>query len=462
MKITSHGAAEAVTGSCHLLEVANEKLLIDCGLFQGGAALEARNLSPLPFDPASLSQVLLTHAHLDHCGRLPLLVKHGFTGPILATAATVEIAKFILLDAAHVMHEDFVAQRRRGRRRGEMPPFPPYDEQDVLETISRLTPIPGFDHPLPCGPRVQVTFRNAGHILGSAFLELEVKAGNITERVTFSGDLGNPGRQVVPDYDPPHPCDLVYCESTYGDRQHRDPSASQTEFAQVIGESLGRGGNVVIPSFALERSQDVLFELKEMHQQRRLPQGTRVFLNSPLAINITRIYRRFPGGLGPDLQRALQAGDDPFSFAGVEYVKTEQESRQLNELEGRSVFIAGSGMCNGGRVVHHLKHNLWRPEASVVLVGYQAKDTLGRLLVERRPTVRIHGEDIAVRAQVYTINGFSAHADQAALLRWLEGTQRAQVRLVHGEANGLNGLQSALHAQGRKAEIAKDGVAYEH
>lgn len=462
MRITSHGAAEAVTGSCHLLEAGNERLLIDCGLFQGGAALEARNHQPLPFDPAALSHVLLTHAHLDHCGRLPLLVKQGFTGPILATAATVEIAKFILLDAAHVMHEDFVSQRRRGRRRGELTPYPLYDEHDVLETISRLNPIPGFNQPVTCGPGVQATFRNAGHILGSAFLELEVKNGAATERVTFSGDLGNPGRQVMPDYDLPHPCDLVYCESTYGDRLHRDSAASQAEFAHVIRHSLERGGNVIIPSFALERSQDVLFELKEMHQQRKLPQGTRVFLNSPLAINITRIYKRFSSNLGPDLQRLLNAGDDPFSFSGVEYVKTEQESRQLNELEGRSIFIAGSGMCNGGRVVHHLKHNLWRPEASVVLVGYQAKDTLGRLLVERHPTVRIHGEDIAVQAQVNTINGFSAHADQAALMRWLEGTQRAQVRLIHGESNGLNGLQSSLQAHGRRAEVVKNSAPYAH
>lgn len=459
MKISSHGAAQEVTGSCHLMQVGNEKILIDCGMFQGGSVLEARNHGDFGFDPASVSKLFLTHAHLDHCGRIPLLVKRGFRGQIITTKPTADIIRYILLDSAHLMREDYIKQRRRNRRRGEVTPKPLYDDQDVFEALDLITGVVNEGDPLEFG-NIKATFRCAGHILGSSFIEFEIKADGTTHRVTFGGDLGNTGRDVMPDYNPANLCDIVYCESTYGDRQHRSTEESEKEFEQAVTESLKRGGNVIIPSFALERSQDVLYELKEMYQKRLLPKKTGVYLNSPLAINITRIYQQYPEGLGAEVRAALERGDDPFSFPGVEYTKTEQESRDLNSLTGGNVFIAGSGMCNGGRVLHHLRHNLWREEASVILVGYQAKDSLGRLLVEGRETVRIYGDDIFVKAKVHTIGGFSAHADQKTLLDWLEGTGDAEVRLVHGETNGLRGLKQALESKGRKATIVEDGVTY--
>jgi metallo-beta-lactamase family protein len=461
MKISSHGAAQEVTGSCHLLEVGNDASLIDCGMFQGGSRLEARNHDPFPFDPKMLDRVFLTHAHLDHCGRLPLLVKKGFRGPIFATPPTCDIIRYILLDAAHLMHEDYLHQSRRDRRRGRTTPLPLYDDQDVMETLEKLQPVPNDEEKHPYGKHIHVAFHRAGHILGSSFLEMDIKYEANSTRVIFGGDLGNTGRDVMPDFEMPPSCDVVYCESTYGDRnKHRSMKESEKELGEAITESLKRGGNVIIPSFALERSQDVLYELKELYQQRVLPKDVRVYLNSPLAINITRIYQKYPEGLGPQVKALLESGDDPFCFPGVEYTKTEQESRGLNNVKGGSVFIAGSGMCNGGRVIHHLKHNLWREESSVVLVGYQAKDSLGRLLVEGRESVRIYGEEIQVKAKIHTINGFSAHADQAALLHWLEGTGSAEVRLVHGESRGLNGLKQALQSKGRTAVIVEDGVEY--
>jgi len=459
MKLSSHGAAQEVTGSCHLMEVGNEKILIDCGMFQGGSVLEARNHEEFGFSPSSVNKLFLTHAHLDHCGRIPLLVKRGFSGQIITTKPTADIIRYILLDSAHLMREDYIRQRRRSRRRGEVTPRPLYDDQDVFETLDLITAVANEDDPLEFG-NIKATFRRAGHILGSSFIEFEIKEDGTTHRVTFGGDLGNTGRDVMPDYNQPNACDIVYCESTYGDRQHRNTEDSEKEFAEAVLASLKRGGNVIIPSFALERSQDVLYELKKMYQLGMLPKNTGVYLNSPLAINITRIYQRYPEGLGPEVKAALERKDDPFSFPGVEYTQTEQESRDLNALKGGNVFIAGSGMCNGGRVVHHLKHNLWREEASVVLVGYQAKDSLGRLLVERRETVRIFGDDIFVKANVHTIGGFSAHADQKTLLDWLKPTGGAEVRLVHGETNGLRGLKQALESKGRTATIVEDGVTY--
>jgi len=460
VKITTLGAAETVTGSCHLLEIGNEKILVDCGMFQGGKAIEQRNDERLPVDPATISKVFLTHGHLDHCGRLPLLVRRGFHGQIICTPASAEIIHFILLDSAHLMYEDYVSSRRRHRRRGMVAPLPLYDEHDVMETLSLLSPVKdhGIFHEF--GPHMRVAFHNAGHILGSRFLEMEIDEGAQTRRVIFSGDLGNTGRSVMPDYELPKPCDVVYCESTYGDRNHRDHAHTRQEFDEAIVDSLKRGGNVVIPSFALERSQDILFALEDMHREGRLPKGTRVYLNSPLAINMTRIYHRYREELGAELRQSLEQGNDPFSFPGVKYTKTEQESRDLNKLEGGNIFIAGSGMCNGGRVLHHLKHNLWRKEASVILVGYQAQHTLGRLLVERRQTVRIFGDDIKVEAQVFTVNGFSAHAGKDDLLTWLKATGQARVRLVHGESKGLKPLQRSLESLGRKATIVQDRQPY--
>ncbi len=456
MRFTSYGAAQQVTGSCHLLEVDGLNILVDCGQFQGGRHQEERNYPPFPFDPRKIDVMLLTHGHLDHCGRIPVLVREGFRGRIITTAATRDVTRLILLDAAKVEQEEYVQRKRKNRRRGESILPPLFDEDDVLVAMDHVDGIVRLDEPIRLSPHVTATFRNAGHVLGSAFIELEVTEGGKTRRITFSGDLGNHARHVVPEPALPHPADVLVMESTYGDRRHRSFRSSVEELAEAINDTFSRGGNVVIPSFALERAQDVLFYLRELRSSGRIPRGP-VFLDSPLAIRLTNVYRRHPGFLHPQVQRMLKTGRDPFSFAGVQYTPTVEESKAINNIEGGAIIIAGSGMCTGGRVKHHLRHNLWRAESSVVIVGYQARGTLGRALVDGAERVHIYGEEIVVRARIYTINGFSAHADQDELLAWAQATQAKDVFLVHGEDRALEALSQRLQEQRMRTHIPKEG-----
>lgn len=456
MKITSFGAAETVTGSCHLVETNGTKFLVDCGLFQGGHEEEERNYGSFPFDPRELDFVLLTHGHLDHCGRLPRLVKEGLGGPIITTAATRDIARFILLDAAHLQHEEFLIRQRKHRRSGREVKQPLYSVEDVLYTLDQFEPRAKYEESLALAPGLSATFRDAGHILGSAFIELVAEENGRKKRVTFSGDLGNLGQHVVPDPLLPHECDLVATESTYGDRNHRSVAESVEELAEAVNETIKGGGNVIIPTFALERAQDVLFYLGQLRHAGKIPESP-IYLDSPLAINITEVYRRHPQCLDEGVQRMLEAGEHPFMFAGTHFTRATEESKRLNEASG-AIIMAGSGMCHGGRVLHHLRHNLWRAESSVVLVGYQARGTLGRALVEGARSVKIYGEEIAVKAKIHTINGFSAHADQRGLLRWLGPCRGKRALLVHGENHALAALKSLAHEKlGMEAQIARLG-----
>ncbi len=458
MRITSYGAAGEVTGSCHLLETEDGfRILVDCGQFQGGKDQEARNYERFPFRPRDVDVVLLTHGHLDHCGRLPVLVKAGYRGEIITTPATRDVARLILLDAAKVQYEEYLVRKRKNRRRGKTVPEPLFDEDDVLVTMDRVHGIALPDEPISLHRNVTATFREAGHVLGSAFIELEVRERGRTVRVTFSGDLGNHARHVVPEPAHPHRADWLVLESTYGDRRHRSFQDSIDELAEAINDTFARGGNVVIPSFALERAQDVLFYLRELRRQDRIPKGP-VFLDSPLAINLTNVYRRHPRFLHERVRHLLETGQAPFHFSGVRFTPTVEESKHINDIESGAIIIAGSGMCTGGRVLHHLRHNLWRPECSVVLVGYQARGTLGRALVDGAKSVHIYGEEIAVRARIHTINGFSAHADQAELLEWAQAAGTPNVILVHGEDRALTALQKRLQERGMRAHIAQEGV----
>jgi metallo-beta-lactamase family protein len=452
MKITPVGAAGGVTGSCFLIEANGGRYLVDCGMFQGRDDDENDNRK-FPFAPAEIDAVFLTHAHLDHCGRLPLLHAQGFRGRVYATASTCDLAEFILLDSTKIQTEDAERRARRGRRQGAPAEPALYDEQDVIHLMRDFRPR-RYREVFEVGG-LQVTFHQSGHILGSA--AIEIREGDAS--ALFSGDVGMPKRNVVPDPDDAPECDLVFCESTYGDRLHRSEEESVAELAEAVNWAYEQGGNVIIPSFAMERTQDMLFQLHGLRREGKVPNNP-VYLDSPLAINITRVYQQHPGDLDDETQAFFERNKDPFRFPGLQMTRSAEQSRNINSLN-RVIVIAGSGMCSGGRVVHHLKHNLWREDSVVVFVGFQAQGTLGRRIVERATNITIDHEPIVVRARTFTINGFSAHADQAGLVSWLSSTARARIVLNHGETSASAKLAEVLKTQGRNAEVAQKGKVYD-
>jgi metallo-beta-lactamase family protein len=446
VRLSFHGADRDVTGSCHLVECAGRRLLIDCGMFQGGRELAEENAADFGFDPAGIDTVLLTHAHLDHCGRLPLLVKRGFRGEIIATAATRELARLVLLDSAHLAEEDAEHGTRRSNRRGGEPAAPLYTLMDAMATLDSFGRTAEYGVPLQLGPGLRASFHEAGHILGSASVLLEVSEAGRERRVLFSGDLGNAGRPILRDPAPPE-AGVVVMESTYGDRCHRSVKDSVAELCEAINATLKRGGNVIIPSFALERTQEILFHLRAAAADGRLPAQLPVFLDSPMAISATEVYRRHPECFDAETAELFRNGQDPMRPPGLRMVRDTAGSTALNRIEGGAVIMAGAGMCTGGRVRHHLRHNLWRPAASVVFVGFAARGTLARRIIDGAERVSIFGEDVPVRARVHTINGFSAHADQAELLAWHARVGgRERTILVHGEAGAMDRLAGLLAA----------------
>ncbi|MEW5827001.1 MAG: MBL fold metallo-hydrolase [Candidatus Bipolaricaulota bacterium] len=431
MKITFCGAAETVTGSCHLVESHGLRVLLDCGLSQG--AREPQNRKPFPFDAREIDAVILSHAHLDHAGLLPRLVREGFAGPIYATRPTAEIARLMLADSAHLQMEDAAYHARRARRRGEEPLPALYDMDDVLRCVERFQALDGYGRVVPLGKGVEFLLHDAGHILGSASIEL--RDGETV--LLFSGDLGNRHRPIVRDPAVPPHADAVLVESTYGNRLHRSLDETVNELRQAVEVVISEGGNLIIPSFALERTQEVLYELFSLWERQELPR-CEIVVDSPLAASTTRVFARFPDYFDPEGQAVFARHPHPFDFPPLWITQTVDESRRLNELPGGHVILAGSGMCTGGRVVHHLRHNLWRDAAGVLFVGYQAAGTLGRRIVDGASAVRIFGEEVAVRARIWTVNGFSSHADQAGLLDWLGHARPKHVFLVHGEADQLS------------------------
>ncbi|MCS7197876.1 MAG: MBL fold metallo-hydrolase [Candidatus Bipolaricaulota bacterium] len=456
MKLTFHGGAKTVTGSCILLQINKLRILIDCGLWQGSEEIESRNWLPFGFPPSKIDYVILTHAHLDHCGLIPRLVREGFAGEILCTEPTRDLTRLILADSAQLHEEEAALLNKKERRRGGGPIRPLYDLEEVLASLDRFAdPIP-LNKTIDLAPGVKLQLRDAGHVLGAAFVQLRVTEGRKRpKRLLFSGDLGNTDKLLTPDPAEPEPADLVVLESTYGERAHRSMRDSIAELRQAILLTFARGGNVLIPSSALERSQELLAVLFQLYKRKEFP-GCQVFLDSPLAISATKVFRRYSEYLKPDEVQALAQSPNAFDFPALRFVRSSAESKVINSISSHAIIIAGSGMCTGGRILHHLKHQLWRPECSVVFVGYQAEGTLGRRLIEGARTVRIFGEEIAVRAQIWTINGFSAHADQPGLLRWLSHAQKpAQIFLVHGEMPSLMALKQAIHAKlGWTAHIA--------
>lgn len=452
MQLSFHGAAGGVTGSCHLLDAGPVRLLVDCGFFQGSREMREENGRDFGFDPAAIDFLLLTHAHLDHCGRIPLLVKQGFRGKVVCTGATRELAELVLMDTARLQEEDVErAKRHRGRsdRYRDLPEEPLYDSLDVEEALKRFTVEASYGQPLQLAEGLRVTFQDAGHILGSASVLVETGG----RRIVFSGDLGSPHHPIVRDPEPCPAADVVVMETTYGGRTHRGVMETAAEFFQVVSDAVGSGGNVVVPTFALERAQEVVYGIREGLEHKRLPAGLRVFLDSPMATTATEIFRKHAECFDQHALNVLKERD-PFGFEGLSFTRDRLESKAINDVRRGAVILAGSGMCTGGRVMHHLEQLLPRPECAVVFVGYAANGTPARALIEGAKTLRLFGQEVPVRAKIHTINGFSGHGDHDTLLKWHEGSgPKARTFLVHGEPKASQALAQALAAQGRRTEI---------
>jgi len=447
MKISFHGADRDVTGSCHLLECGGKKILVDCGLYQGGRESDEENSEPFGFDPATIDFLLLTHAHLDHCGRIPLLYKRGFRGEIVTTAASCELARLVLLDSAHLQEEEAKYHARKAARHGKTLEHvgPLYTVADTLNSFDTFGRKVKYGESLQLTPGISATFLDAGHILGSASILLELDEAKRHCRVLFSGDIGSPGHPLLRAAEVPADCNVVVMETTYGDRLHKALDPSVQELYQAINDAFRRGGNVIIPTFALERAQELLYFLRLGTESNAIPASTQVFLDSPMAISATEIFGRHSDCYGAEAAALFEQGRDPFHLKNLHFVREASESMALNRITAGAVIMAGAGMCTGGRVRHHLKHNLWRRESSIVFVGFAAKGTLARQIIDGAREVSIFGEEIPVHATICTINGFSAHADQRELLDWHRRSgEPGKTFLVHGEQGTMKSFSALL------------------
>ena len=439
------GAAQTVTGSCTVLNVNGRRFAVDCGMHQGNKAIEARNWETKLYSPADLDFILITHAHLDHTGLLPRLVKEGFKGRIYCTPPTADFLGLMLQDSAHIQEVESAYQSVLRSRKGKKAVEPLYNQEDVLNTLPFVHAVE-YNQPFEPMPGVSVNYRDAGHILGSAFLEIKISQGGDKDlRLIFSGDLGRPGALLVRDPEEPATADYLFLESTYGDRDHKNEGNSLDELAEAIDYSYKNGQKVIIPAFALERTQEVLYCLNELKKQGKLPRDIPIYLDSPLAIKVTEVFKRHVRYMDKEVQEVLE---DAASLKGLNlrFTPTKEESQAINAVTGPAIIISASGMCNAGRVKHHLKHNLWKPGAAVIFVGYQAVGTPGRLLVDGASSIRLYNEDVLVKAKIFTIGGFSGHAGQSQILAWVKefANPHMQVVLLHGEEKAQETLKGLL------------------
>ncbi len=456
MDIQFHGAAREVTGSCFLVRCGDRQLLVDCGLIQGAAADEARNRTAFAFDPRAIDAVILTHAHLDHSGRLPLLVKAGFRGPVYTQRATRDLCQIMLKDAASLNEKDAEHENRRRLRQGKRPVESLYTRTDAEKAMRQFQAL-DYGQERELLPGVKLRLQDAGHILGSAIVELWLEEKGTRRKLVFSGDLGHAGAPMLRNPETVREADLVVLESTYGDREHRPWAETIAELGEVFREARQSQGNILIPAFAIGRSQELLYFLKHHAREWGIGHWT-VFLDSPMAIEATEVYGKHWKLFDAEAHRRRKKDGDPFAMPNLHFSRTAAQSMAINRVRAGAIVIAGSGMCDGGRIRHHFKHNLWREQCHVIFAGFQARGTLGRQLVDGAKTVKLWNENIRVAAQIHTVGGLSAHAGQSGLLEWYRNfSRRPTVALVHGETEPMQALAQHLEAQRAPVLMPKPG-----
>ncbi|MGB9836515.1 MAG: MBL fold metallo-hydrolase RNA specificity domain-containing protein [Candidatus Saccharicenans sp.] len=446
VKVRFLGAAQQVTGSCYHLEANGSNFLVDCGLYQEREFL-GRNWDPFPVPPTNLDFLLLTHAHLDHSGLIPKLVKEGFRGKILCTPPTAELLPIVLYDTAKLQEEDAQIKKKRHEkegRRGPYPEIPLYTTADVDRVLPLVEPV-DYSQPINLSSQVSVIFHEAGHILGSSVVELQIKNDGQSRKILFSGDLGQWNKPLVRDPETFAEADYVFLESTYGDRDHEHPEQVGERLAENVMRVYQRGGNLVIPTFAIERAQELMYHLNLLVRNRKIP-ALPVFLDSPMAVSVTNVFNHYLKYLDEESRQLFASGQNPFAFPGLKLIQSFEDSKEIQSERGPAIIMAGSGMCTGGRIKQHLVNNIGRPESTILFVGYQARGTLGRQILDGQSPVRIYGQMYQVRATIDQIQGFSAHADRKQLLYWLSFFRQPprKLFLVHGETEAIAHLAAEV------------------
>jgi metallo-beta-lactamase family protein len=467
MKLTFWGAAGAVTGSMHLVESAGKRILLDSGLNQGRRKEADYKNRHLPFPGSSIDAVVLSHAHIDHSGNLPTLVRSGFSGPIYSTPATIDLCRWMLRDTAHIQEKDaeFVNRRLEKRKaagleNGLVEPL--YGMEDAERTLCLFQPV-NYYTSFRLADGLEYHAKDAGHILGSSFVILQESTGKHSVRLTFSGDIGRPNTPIIRDPEPPEPSEYLILESTYGGRFHKSNTHVIEKLAAIMNRTAARGGRIIVPAFAVGRTQQLVFLLHQLFEAGRIP-NIPIFVDSPLAVNVTEVYRNHPECFDEETRQYLTNHEDPFGFRRLQYIRDAEESKKLNDLHGPFLVISASGMCEQGRILHHLRNNLEDPRNTVLITGFQAADTLGRKLVEKWPEVRVFGEPMRVRAEISSLDELSGHADQGELLRWLEPVLPSlrRVFLVHGEVRQSADLAAVLESRfGLNVTVPKPGESFE-
>lgn len=452
MKIQFCGATAGVTGSCHLITTANHKILLDCGQFQGGKAQNALNFEDFPFDPAEVDYLILSHAHIDHCGRIPLLVKRGFKGQIYCTDATADLLEVMLKDSGYIHEKEAEWQNRKNERSGKALVEPLYTCDDAMAALKFVKPVL-YDQLVELNEEMRIVFNDAGHILGSAITELWITEGDNVSKIVFSGDLGVMDRPILRNPTIIKKADYVIMETTYGNRLHPKNSMDVKRLMDIIRQTAARGGTTVIPSFAVGRTQELIYELNRVYnsdsEYRKDFENLMVYIDSPMATNATEVFKKNAQVFDEETKEFIANGDNPLEFKNLRFTRSSQDSMWLNTNDEPKVIISASGMCEAGRIRHHLKHNLWNKKSSIVFVGYQAEGTLGKLLLQGVKEVTLFGESIKVNAQIHNLEGFSGHADRDGLLSWLKGFQKEpkHIFLVHGEAEAKEDFAETVRQQ---------------